>query len=656
MVESDLAMVSDLEQRILVLAPTAKDAVLTQSILTENGIKSEVCSDLSALIKESQEGVGAVLLAEEVLSYGQREQLEAMIARQPPWSDLPMILVTRQGIDSPGINHALASLGNVTLIERPTRVIGVTNAVRNALRARRRQYQARDLLVEHERIARELRSSEQRYRTLVEQVKDYAIFMIDLNGRATSWNEGVLRVLGFPEAEFIGLDVAKHIFTLEAQFEGVPEEELEQAAQYGSASNDRWMKRKDGSHFWASGITSALYDPQGEHIGYTKVMRDLTLAKEAEDALKQADRRKDEFLATLAHELRNPLAPIRTSLNVLHDRGNKDPTTTTIYEMLERQVNHLVRLVDDLLEVSRITRGKIELRQEEVDLSVVAQNAIETSRPLIEAAKHELTVSLPNQPLVFRGDPVRLGQVFSNLLNNAAKYTNEGGKIWFTVKQDGDLVEVTVRDNGVGIPTGMLSNVFEMFMQVDRTTKRAQGGLGIGLTLVKSLVELHGGTIAVQSGQEGQGSEFVVRLPLETHRQERKMKKTSEPLRTKCEGLKECRVLVVDDNVDAATSLRLLLKMRGAEVEVAHSGPAALEAIETSPPEVVLLDIGMPGMDGFEVAQRVRQNAEYDDIVLIALTGWGQEEDRQRTRAAGFNHHLVKPANITELQELLSSQ
>jgi PAS domain S-box-containing protein len=654
MVEVDPVMASDLELRILVLAPTAKDAALTKSVLDGNSIPCEVCSDIPALIQECQAGVGGLLVAEEVLLNSDSSQLVAMIAHQPPWSDLPVLLVTRQGIDSPAIGPALASLGNVTLIERPTRLIGLTNAARNALRARKRQYQARDLLIEHGRIASELGSSEQQYRTLVEQVKDYAIFMIDLTGRATSWNEGVLRVLGFTETEFIGLDVAKHIFTPEDQVKGVPEMELETAARTGTASNDRWMKRSDGGHFWASGITSALYDPHGKHIGYTKVMRDLTRAKEAEDALKQADRRKDEFLATLAHELRNPLAPIRNSLHILRLAATNDHTLENVCTMLDRQVNHLVRLVDDLLEVSRITRGKIELRKEEIDLSVVARSAIETSRPLIDAANHSLRVDLPNEPITLWGDPIRLGQVFANLLNNAAKYTNERGEIWFSARREANEAIVSVRDNGVGIPKEMLPNVFEMFMQVDRTTKRAQGGLGIGLTLVKSLVELHGGTVGVHSEPSEAGSEFIVRLPIfRTHRLDKPNPSSPKPM---AENLKSRRVLVVDDNIDAASSLRILLKLKGAEVQVVNSGPAALEAIESLRPSVVLLDIGMPGMDGYEVAQRVRQNSEYDDIFLIALTGWGQEEDRQRTREAGFDYHLVKPANISELQELLANR
>lgn len=648
-------MASDIEQRVLIIAPTIKDAELTSHILSESNVRCDLCLDIPSLVDEVALGAGAILIAEEILLNTQSQLLVELVQNQPPWSDLPIILVTRQGLESPAVTNALKTLGNVILVERPTRVIGLTNAVHNALRVRKRQYQARNLLVEHERIAQELRFSEQRYRMLVEQVKDYAIFMIDLSGKATSWNEGVLRVLGFAENEFMGLEVARHIFTLEDQLSGIPQEEFEVAARDGSASNDRWMRRKDGSHFWASGITSALYDPQGKHIGYTKVMRDLTLSKEAEDALKQADRRKDEFLATLAHELRNPLAPIRNSLHILKLAADKDGTLKNVCDMLERQVNNLVRLVDDLLEVSRITRGKIELRKEAVDLETTMRSALEISRPLIDAANHRLTVEFPAEPIQVWGDPVRLGQIFANLLNNAAKYTNEGGQIWFATRIEGDEVAISVRDNGVGIPAEMMPNVFELFMQVDRTTKRAQGGLGIGLTLVKTMVEMHGGTIRLHSEPSVPGSEFTVRLPLiKVDKSSPEIK--SDPLKEKCTSFKGCRILVVDDNVDAATSLRILMKLQGAQVEVAHSGPAALEAIVKSRPHVILLDIGMPGMDGFEVVERIRQDQANDDVFVVALTGWGQEEDRRRTREAGFDHHLVKPANIAELQEVLANR
>ncbi len=380
-------------------------------------------------------------------------------------------------------------------------------------------------------------------------------------------------------------------------------------------------------------------------------LRDL-LAKhqQAEDALREGDRRKDEFLATLAHELRNPLAPLRSSVHILQLTSTEDPRTKPIYDTMERQVNHLVRLVDDLLEMSRITRGKVELRKEPVELAAVVRNAIETSRPLIDAAGLRLTVSLPPERVVIVGDFVRLGQVLTNLLNNAAKYTNEGGQIWFTATCEGNEVVLSVRDTGIGIDTEMLPRVFDMFMQVDRATSRSQGGLGIGLTLVRSLVGLHGGSVAAYSEGRGRGSEFQVRLPIADGAQAAGFLRPTDQL-TSTRPTR--RVLVVDDNLDAATTLTTLLRHLGADVQMANDGPTALATVASHQPEVVFLDIGMPGMDGFEVAKRVRMRPECAEVVLIALTGWGQEDDRRRTAEAGFNHHLVKPVDVSALQAFL---
>ena len=375
-------------------------------------------------------------------------------------------------------------------------------------------------------------------------------------------------------------------------------------------------------------------------------------ASRREAALREADRRKDEFLATLAHELRNPLAPIRNSLHILRMTACNDPTAERVCEMMERQVNHMVRMVDDLMEVSRITRGLIELRKEEADLAAIIRSAVETSRPIFEAAEHQLAITIPPEPILLYGDTVRLSQVFANLLNNAAKYTDRGGQVWINAKQEKNEVVVSIRDTGIGIPAPMLPKVFDMFMQADRSTHRSQGGLGIGLTLVKRLVELHDGSISVRSDGPGQGSEFIVRLPVAAVQPERT---TKPPVSQRTASLPQRRVLVVDDNKDAGASMGMLLKFLGSDVQVVHDGAAALAAIESYRPDVVLLDIGMPGMDGFEVARQVRQRAEFNNIMLIALTGWGQAEDRHRTQAAGFDYHLVKPADITALQSLLIS-
>jgi CheY-like chemotaxis protein/two-component sensor histidine kinase len=354
----------------------------------------------------------------------------------------------------------------------------------------------------------------------------------------------------------------------------------------------------------------------------------------------------------LSHELRNPLAPISNAVHILRLRGSNDPEILALQEIVDRQVQQLIRLVDDLLDLSRITRGKIRLQIACADVAAVLAHAVETSRPLIDARKHELTITLPPEPLRVRGDPVRLAQVVSNLLNNAAKYTEEGGRIGLTAQRDGDEVVLRVQDNGVGIPPSMLSSIFELFTQVDRSLDHSQGGLGIGLTLVHKLVELHEGRVEAFSAGANQGSEFVVHLP----------PALEEPQAFPVNGADvtvvephPCRVLIVDDNHDSARSLSMLLEMGGHEVRICHDGPSGLAEAEAFCPEVVLLDIGLPSMDGFEVARQLRQRELSPRPLLVALTGYGQAEDVRRSREAGFDHHLVKPADPKALTALLVS-
>lgn len=372
----------------------------------------------------------------------------------------------------------------------------------------------------------------------------------------------------------------------------------------------------------------------------------------AAEALKDADRRKDEFLATLAHELRNPLAPIRNSLHILRLSEDDSQTVRRVRGMMDRQVTQMVRLVDDLMEISRITRGKIELRKEQVDLSTAIQSAVETSKPIIEAAGHQLTIDLPAQTLHLDADPVRLSQIFTNLLNNAAKYTERGGRIELAVRHQDAHAVVSVRDTGIGIPAHMLSKVFDLFTQVDNAYGRAQGGLGIGLTLVRSLVELHGGSVLARSEGGGRGSEFEIRLPLISSHC---LVPGTVPGDNSHAALPGFRILVVDDNRDAAESLAMLLRLLGAEVGTANNGSGALEKLETFEPAAVLLDIGMPELDGLEVARLARQKPAGRNVTLVALTGWGQEEDRRRSREAGFDYHLVKPLDLVALQNLMQT-
>jgi PAS domain S-box-containing protein len=396
-----------------------------------------------------------------------------------------------------------------------------------------------------------------------------------------------------------------------------------------------------------------IFDPDGSIRLVGGVAIDITERVHAEEALRQADRRKDEFLATLSHELRNPLAPLRNSLHVLRSRG-MESRADRIYELMEHQLNRMVRLVDDLLEVSRITGGKIELRKEPVTLSAVVDSAVETSRPLIEAASHHLSLELPPGPLVIDADPVRMAQVISNLLNNAAKYTQEGGTIRVTASQEGSWAVLAVRDNGLGIPADMLPRVFEMFAQVDRTLKRAQGGLGIGLALARSLVEMHGGTIEAKSAGLNQGSEFLLRVPLS--RSAAEPSTVPGPRAANPSPGRGRRVLVVDDSRDGADTLAMVLQTMGADPRVAYDGPSALAAVREQRPSLVFLDLGMPGMDGYEVAEQIRADPACDRVRLIALTGFGSEEERRRAREAGFDDHCVKPVDPARLRVILATK
>jgi signal transduction histidine kinase len=370
--------------------------------------------------------------------------------------------------------------------------------------------------------------------------------------------------------------------------------------------------------------------------------------KIAED-LAEADRRKDEFLAMLGHELRNPLAPIVNALHVMRLREGDNSADQSMRDLVERQVRHLSRLVDDLLDVSRITRGKIQLRTERLELAPVVQRAVESSRPLIEERRHQLSVSVPEASIWLDADPTRLEQILSNLLTNAAKYTEEGGRVWIKAEHQDHEVVIRVRDTGIGISQEILPRVFDLFIQAERSLDRAQGGLGIGLTLVRQLVELHGGQVEACSAGPGKGSEFIVHLPL-AHACEADGP-PSEVVDVRVKAPR--RVLIVDDNRDVAESMAVLLGMDGHHVEVAHNGEEALAAVDALRPEVILLDIGLPGLDGYEVARRLRKAEGGKQLLLVALTGYGQDQDRERCHASGFDLHLVKPVDPQILREMI---
>jgi PAS domain S-box-containing protein len=532
---------------------------------------------------------------------------------------------------------------------------GITTALRSGDFPRGFVKIVRDL-TEQKEAEEALRQSEQEHRTLIEQVQDYAIFRIDTRGRPMSWNRGVLRVLGFEQGEFIGHDITR-IFTPEDIERGVPQEELRHAVEAGAASNDRWMRKNDGTPFYAMGMTTALKDEQGKLIGFTKVMRDQTEQKRQTDELASkteqllaADKQREQFLAVLSHELRNPLAPIRTAADLICEEGKALPTIQKACGILHRQLEVMVHLVNDLLEAARIISGKVRLEKRTLDAREVAEHAIESVRPLIASRQQRLSISLSDRPVPVDADPVRLEQIITNLLTNAAKYTPDSGNIWLTVDaQEGQAI-VRVRDNGEGIAPAVLPMLFKLFSQAERSEAHSGGGMGIGLSLVRGLVELHGGTVEAQSPGLGQGSEFVVRLPLSANPIEQA--DTPESPETTAAPL---RILVVDDNADAARLMSMLLSSRGYRVRTEHSGAAGLEAAERFKPHVILLDIGMPGMNGHEFARHLRGQPALAGARLVAVSGYGQESDRQLSRESGIDDHLVKPVDTKVLLSLLDT-
>ncbi|HEU4870028.1 MAG TPA: PAS domain S-box protein, partial [Pyrinomonadaceae bacterium] len=491
------------------------------------------------------------------------------------------------------------------------------------------------------------------FAAIVESSND-AIISKSLEGIIQSWNAAAERLFGFTAEEAVG----QHISIVIPPDRLAEEDQIITSLKAGIRIEhfETERVRKDGQRLIVSLTISPIKDDSGNVVGASKIVRDVTERNRLADDLQRlaadllaADRRKNEFLATLAHELRNPLAPMSNMLEVVKRSGDDGKVLKQAHETFERQLNQMVRLVDDLLDWNRITYDRLELRRSEVELSSVLQQAIEVARPLIDAADQDLIVELPTEPVYLNADRARLAQVFGNLLNNSCKYTASNGTITLSAKRVDDEVLVSVKDNGAGIPPDKIDSIFDMFMQVDRSSERSQGGLGIGLTLVRRLVVMHGGSIEARSEGEGRGSEFIVRLPV-IHKPA-----VSEPaLDTTSESSTERRVLIVDDNRDSADSLAMLLEITGNKTFQAHDGVEALDAIERHRPEVVLLDIGLPKLDGHEVCRRVREQPWGKNIVIIALTGWGQEDDRRKSEEAGFNGHLVKPVDYENLVSLLA--
>jgi len=503
-------------------------------------------------------------------------------------------------------------------------------------------------LTERRRHSEALRQSEERFRLLLEGVEGYAIYMLDADGIITSWNTGASQITGYRRDEVLG----RH-FSLFHPVDDTSGEKaddvLRRARAEGRFEEEGWRQRKDGTLFWANVTTTAVYNETEELRGYAEITRDMSERKRLEE-LELANRRMSEFLATLGHELRNPLAPVRNAIGILQMDQDISPTVARCRDMIDRQISHLARLVDDLLDIGRITSGKMELRLTEIDIRNVVERSIESSRFHLDAKHQRIAVDLPAEPLTVKGDMTRLVQVVHNLLHNASKFSPPDCTIAVSATKHTRSVVITVRDPGQGIPEHALDSIFQLFVQEDRTANPTESGLGIGLTLCRSLVHMHGGAISAASAGPGQGSTFTIRLPVaEPESRSLQASAAAHPVSdTK-------RIIVLDDNRDSADSLAMLLELKGHQARALYSAEAALRLAPSFQPHVVFIDLAMPLMDGFEALRALKALPQLAGTAFIAMTGYGQEHDRRQTAEAGFDLHLVKPVDISQLGHIVDA-
>lgn len=669
------------DERVLILAPVGRDAAMTARFLDEAGLAAHICRDGSALCCEMQHGCGLVFLTGEALSPDALHGLISCVGQQPPWSDVPLIVLTSGGGESPvnaDVLSALGEAGNVTLIERPVRAATLLSSVKSALRARRRQYDMRDHLIEQIRAREALGQSEERLRIALDTAQMGA-WQLDLPSGIVDSTPAHKMQFGLPPDKDYSYEFFVGRMHPDDQADAVAavENAVQQRTDYRSEYRVIWP---DGSEHWILGLGRARYNSDGEPYRLVGVTVDVTPRKNAEREREElltreqaaraeaeaANRLKDEFLATVSHELRTPLMAILGWTSLLRVGQLDDNTTAAALETVERNANSQVQLINDLLDVSRIANGQLRLNVQPVELAHIIEAAIDAVRPSAEAGGIELEVSLDSEASPISGDADRLQQVIWNLLTNAVKFTPDGGRVQVRLESLDSQVQITVRDSGKGIDPQFLPDVFDRFRQADQTSTRRYGGLGLGLSIVRQLVTLHGGSVEAQSEGEGRGSTFTVHLPRALAHEATKKRDETSALENNTQAnalarLDDVRVLVVEDEPDTRDVLRTVLEQCGSQVVTADSASEALRVLGEWKPDVLVSDIGMPAEDGYALISKVRaMEAERggtppgDAIPAIALTAYAKEEDRQRALSAGFQMHVTKPVEPAELASVVA--
>lgn len=654
-----------INNRVLVLMPTRVDSERTVVLLNEAFIPSLVCTDLGDLCQELRLGAGAALVTDEVLLGDTGGQLAETMRAQPAWSAVPVLVLARDGAGQHLQRAHAGVFRSLLIVERPVRMRTLLGIVQSALRGRRHQYEIRDAMRLREQQTAALVAQDEKLRFAL-AAGGLGAWELDVATHKLECSELCRAIMGLISNDAVSYD--DFVGSIEDEDQARVLDALEQSLTKGYDYDVEYRVRWPNHGLrWVMARGRVAYDGVGQPLRLVGIALDITerkrmiealeeseaeLARQA-DQLRDEDRRKDDFLATLAHELRNPLAPVRSGMELIASLLPPGQAAQHTLNVMQRQLGHMVRLIDDLLDVSRITQGKLELKRELVALGSVIESALETSRPLLVQRQHELQLQITEEPLVFDADFTRVAQVISNLLNNASKYTAPGGIITLSARRGHDgFAVIEVSDNGIGIPADRLDDVFTMFSQVNRTLDRSQGGLGIGLALVRRLIEMHGGTVHASSPGPGQGSVFTVRLPVALVNADAATAQPSvnSELTSDQPGK---RILVVDDNDDAADLLSQILQHAGHQTTTAHDGPSALLAAKEWSPHIVFLDIGLPGMSGYEVARELRQDPRFATTALVALTGWGTLEDQRKAVDAGFDVHLTKPVDARALQSTL---